>query len=411
MISPAIPLTETRDLRTGTVPWRDSDWHAPRSGAIPARPVDVAILGGGIMGSILADRLASSGRTVAVCDRRTPGTGSTAASTAQLMWAMDVPLAVLSAMLGEKEAARRWRRVFAAVERFGQRLDETGPELKEEVPTLYLEGKMLEGDALAREATLHRKHGLPSQYLTAKEVAERFGIAPRAGIVSSGTFAIDPVRTCHALLASAQARGACLVYPVDIVSLHPNRHGVELASSDGRSFSAKDVVLATGYERARLFLPEAFSLLSTFAIATPPYAAPLWNERAMIWEASDPYLYVRVGPEGRIIAGGEDVELADAGARDGILAGKAGAISARLAKVLGQETIAWDRAWAATFGSSPDGLPAIGAARSMDHVWLTSGFGGNGIAFAALAAELLDAAIGGKPDDDAESFDPYRFEA
>ncbi|WP_207081053.1 FAD-binding oxidoreductase [Novosphingobium sp. KA1] len=411
MSSPAIPLTETRDLRTGTVPWRATDWRAPNSGSIPTAPVDVAILGSGIMGSILADRLAASGRSVAICDRRVPGTGSTAASTAQLMWAMDVPLAVLSERLGEKEAARRWLRVFAAVERFGRRLDEAGGDLKQDVPTLYLEGKLLEGGALAQEAALHRRHGLPSRYLSAPQVAGRFAIAPRAGIVSSGTFAMDPVRTCHALLARAQAREACLVYPIDIASLHPNAHGIELASSDGRSFTARDVILATGYERARLFLPEAFSLLSTFAIATPPHAVPLWNERAMIWEASDPYLYVRVGPEGRIIAGGEDVELADADTRDELLAAKAGAISARLAKALGQESIAWDRAWAATFGNSPDGLPAIGAARGMDHLWLASGFGGNGIAFAALAAELLAAAICGTPDDDAECFDPYRFEA
>ena len=128
----SLPLTEARDLRTGKVPWREKDWLPPASGELPSHHVDIAILGGGIMGSILAERLSAAGRTVAICDRRAPGTGSTAASTAQLMWAMDVPLATLADRLGEQEAARRWKRVFAALERFGRHLDTIDGDLKQD---------------------------------------------------------------------------------------------------------------------------------------------------------------------------------------------------------------------------------------------------------------------------------------
>jgi glycine/D-amino acid oxidase-like deaminating enzyme len=55
-------------------------------------------------------------------------------------------------------------------------------------------------------------------------------------------------------------------------------------------------------------------------------------------------------------------------------------------------------------------LPAIGHSRNNTNLWLTSAFGGNGIAFAALAGELISASFSGKPDDDAPCFDPYRFE-
>ncbi len=406
----ALALTEARDLRTGTVPWREKDWLPPATGELPSRDVDIAILGGGIMGAILADRLTAQGRTVAVIDRRAPGTGSTAASTAQLMWAMDVPLTMLAERLGEREAARRWKRVFAALERFGKHLDSIGGDLKQDSPTLYLAGDLLGPEALQAEAALHCRHGLPSRFVSAAEMAERYAIAPRAGLVSTGTYAIDPVRTCHALLDRALGRGSSIAYPVDIAALHPVPRGIELETEDGRSFVAGNVILATGYERARLFLPDAFSLLSTFAIATPPGTAPLWNENAMIWEASDPYLYVRASRDGRIIAGGEDIVVADKDTRDRLLPGKAGIIAAKLAAMLGKDKIDWERAWAATFGSSPDGLPAIGRARNMDNLWIAAGFGGNGIAFAALAAEILDASLSGKADQYARCFDPYRFE-
>ncbi len=76
---------------------------------------------------------------------------------------------------------------------------------------------------------------------------------------------------------------------------------------------------------------------------------------------------------------------------------------------MGVPEIGFEYAWSATFGNSPDGLPAIGKAAFYKNVWLAAGFGGNGIAFSALAAELLSAAIAGQPDADADCFDPYRF--
>ncbi len=170
------------------------------------------------------------------------------------------------------------------------------------------------------------------------------------------------------------------------------------------------MILATGYERASLFLPPAFGLHSTFAIATPPGGAPLWRERAMIWEASDPYLYVRTDRIGRIIAGGEDIESADEAVRNALLGSKAGAIAAKLETLLGARPIIIDRKWAATFGASPDGLPAIGPVATMPNVWMAAGFGGNGIAFASLAAQMLERELGGEPDPDRDCFSPYRFD-
>jgi glycine/D-amino acid oxidase-like deaminating enzyme len=42
----------------------------------------------------------------------------------------------------------------------------------------------------------------------------------------------------------------------------------------------------------------------------------------MIWEASDPYLYLRTTPDGRIICGGEDEDFSDEAARDRLLGRK-----------------------------------------------------------------------------------------
>jgi glycine/D-amino acid oxidase-like deaminating enzyme len=68
---------------------------------------DFAIVGCDTMGSMLAERLSADGHSGLLLDRRPPAMGSTAASTAQLMWAIDVPLCRLADDLGEAEAGRR----------------------------------------------------------------------------------------------------------------------------------------------------------------------------------------------------------------------------------------------------------------------------------------------------------------
>jgi len=402
-------LTEHHDLRGGDPVWQPRDRPPPPADPLPDA-ADVAIIGSGIMGSILAERLSADGHDVVLIDRRPSGHGSTGASTAELMWAMDVPLIHLSRRLGEDEAARRWTRVYRAVRALGERIDALGIDCaRVDRPTLYLEGTLLDADALAEEGAMHRTHGLPSQFLDAAAVAERFGIAPRAGLVSTGGFEVDPVALTHGLLDVARSRGAALCYPHDVVAIEQRADGIVLTLADGARLSAGAVILAGGYERATMFLPADFSLLSSFAFASPPGLAPLWRENAMIWEASDPYLYVRTTADGRIVAGGEDEDFHDPVRRDALIAAKAGVISAKLQAMLGSPEIAVDRAWVATFGASPDGLPAIGRAANARHLWISAGFGGNGIAFAGLASDLISTGLAGAADPDAACFDPYRF--
>lgn len=403
-------LTEQHDLRGGTTTWDDGAWDVPAADALPDLPCDIAIIGAGIMGSILAERLSAQGRSVVMLDRRLPGLGSTAASTAELMWAMDVPLCKLALQIGEHEAARRWKRVYRAVRGLAGRIDALGINCaRRDRPTVYLAGQELDEEGLKLEAALHRKHGLPTQFLDSNAVGRRFGITPRSALVSEGGFEVDPVRLAHGLLGIAKERGARICYPVNVTSLTEQEDGIVLTLEDRKTITAGRAILAGGYERAPLFLPPEFSLLSTFVMATAPGVAPLWREDAMIWEASDPYLYIRTDAEGRIIAGGEDQDFIDAGHRDALIGQKAGTIATKVGALLGSAPLAVNRAWAATFGASPDGLPAIGRAANMQRLWLSAGFGGNGIAFAALASELLTSAFAGQVDPDANCFDPYRF--
>lgn len=400
-------LTDELDLRGGRNCWREPACEdAPDE--LP-RESDVVVIGAGIMGAMVAERLAAAGFGVAVVDRRAPVTGATAASTALVMWGADVPLIHLARGVGQAEAARRWRRVFEAVQNLDHQISQLGVECGWQArPELYLAGDVLDTDALKQEAAARVAAGLPSAFIEGGELGARFDIAPRTGLLSSGSYEVDPVALAHGLLKAARAKGASLCFPLNVERLEREQTRVRVCCGEGTDIAARHVVLATGYEAARLFLPQHFSLSSSYAIASKPGEAPAWRENALIWEASDPYLYARATQDGRIIIGGEDEDFVDPAKRDDLIARKRATLEAKAAALLKRADIEFDCAWAATFGGSPDGVPAIGPARNMDNVTLAYGYGGNGVTFASLGADLVTAIVRGEVDPAAQWFDPYR---
>src|SRR6186713_3054234 len=80
-------------------------------------PVDVAIVGAGITGALVADTLSSEGARVVILDRRSPATGSTAVSTGLLQYEIDTPLSSLIDMIGESDAVEAYRWSWDAIDR------------------------------------------------------------------------------------------------------------------------------------------------------------------------------------------------------------------------------------------------------------------------------------------------------
>jgi glycine/D-amino acid oxidase-like deaminating enzyme len=129
-----------------------------------------------------------------------------------------------------------------------------------------------------------------------------------------------------------------------------------------------------------------------------PQPQNIWKDAALIWENSTDYLYARTTSTGHIIIGGEDSEeVIEPEARDQLIPDK----SRRLAEKL---TALWPRAeldiafrWAGTFDTTSDGLPLIGPVPGARSVYAAYGYGGNGITFSYLAAQLIGGLIDGSP--------------
>lgn len=398
-------LTKTRDLRTGR-----SVWQGKRPPRFPKHEItgdtqaDIVVIGAGISGAMQADMLSAAGFDVLVVDRRGPVRGSTPASTALLQYEIDQPLTKLARQIGEAPAIRAWRRSRLAVDGLAARIRELSiaPVIRRD--SLYLAGDVLDADGLAREHEARRRAGLETALLDDTALKERFGIERPAALLGYDNLEADPVVLAAGFLRAALGRGARLTWPVEIVDLDARARSVGLRTKDGHRIRCRHLVFATGYELPFGTLPKGHQVLSTWAVATVPQKRRLWPDCCFIWEASDPYLYLRSTRDGRVICGGEDEDFVDEDKRDALIERKTTAIQRKLGKLLPQLSTEVDYAWTGTFGASATGLPTIGEMPDLRNCWAVMGFGGNGITYSRIGAEIVRAGLIGKGDPDAELY-------
>lgn len=400
-------LTRQRDLHESRPLWADSPRISLRTRKTPpAKDYDVVIIGAGISGALMAHALADGTRSVLVVDRRPPVTGSTLASTAMIQHEIDIPLFRLSAMIGEDKARRAWQRSARAVEQLSRIVADLdlscGFERKK---TLFLAGNAYGSRALRNETEMRGTAGIAAQFIDAAALAERFAMKRTGAILSDISASANPAQMAAGILRAAAARGMDLVSPLEISDLRAAGGEVFLATAEGAILSARHAIFCSGYEFPKAVADKGQAIISTWALSTPPGTPlPDWLKDWIVWEGSDPYLYLRRSRDGRLIAGGEDEESAEAYRSPQKLRQKARTIRRKVETLLGLSLPEPDHIWAAPFGATGTGLPLIGRVPGFDNVFAVMGFGGNGITFSQIAAEIVSAEIAGHGDADAGLF-------
>ena len=356
---------------------------------------DALIVGAGITGSLVAERLTRQGLDVVVIDREKPGRGSTSASTAMLLWEIDRPLVELAGFYGITRASRAYHASVAAVAGLKSLVLRNGIGCgMRPRDSLYLAA----GDTAKQTLEEHRlrvRCGLPGEFLDHAQLLETFRIARAGAIVSPGAADADPIQLAQGLLKIAIGRGARL-FQEEAAEFDPAGHSVGVRLKNGRQIEARSVVLATGYVRPDIVQSSIQNVSSSWAIATAPQPDRIWKDGALIWENSKDYLYARTTPAGRIIIGGEDSdETIEPGARDRLIPEKTRILTQKLAALWPQANLDIEFRWAGTFDTTADGLPLIGPVPGAKGIYAAYGYGGNGITFSFLAAELIGDLIAG----------------
>ena len=394
--------TSQDDLHGGRSPWGNLFKHSggrdQAGGTRGDRRCDVAIVGAGITGSLIAAYLTGRGHSVIVIDRENPGLGSTAASTAMLQWEIDTPLLELASYYGMEKAIRCYRSSFQAVQGLASKAESLGIDCDlTRRHTLYLTAGEVGAGRLKAEHQARKAAGLPGVFLEHRELLQRYGIDREAAILSPGSADADPVKLAHGMLKHALERGTAFVSgEADEYDCAGRSAAVLL--KDGTTIEARHVVLATGYVMPDFVRSELHSTASSWALATVPQSPEkLWRDRSLIWEASDAYSYMRTTADGRVVIGGEDDgSVTEPDERDAQIPAKTEKLLGTLQRLLPQLRPEADFAWAGVFGETTDGLPLIGPVDGQKGMLAAYGYGGNGITFSFLAAQMLTEMVEGR---------------
>ncbi len=400
-------ITRKRKLRSNRPLWSNTRHiKVVAQSRISADKVDVLIVGAGIGGALMALALAKRNMKILVVDRRSPVQGSTLASTAMIQHEIDVPLHKLATMIGQDRARRAWQRSARAVETLITLVDNLGIDCGfERKKSLYLSGNAYGGRALRLETDARQTAGVSARFLKSACLRDEFGLNRTAAIESDISAAANPAQLTAGLWHKAQADGVSLVADTEITDVRSVEGWNAVATSKGEIIQAKHIVFCTGYEFLDAVAHQGHRMVSTWALATKPHhPRPDWLKNYVLWEASDPYLYFRSTRDGRLIVGGEDEESATAFADPIKFRSKSQILRAKLSALLEIPIGEPDYLWAAPFGITSDGLPLIGSVPGLENVYAVMGYGGNGITYSQIAAEIVSSEILGHRDPDGELF-------
>lgn len=397
---------DTMDLKTGCIFWRDRD---RRPTAYPRLDrdlqCDVAIIGGGITGALAAYFLSKAGAHVIVLDRRSICTGSTPASTGLLQYEIDTPLLKLIELVGKSNAQRAYSLSMRSLRAFEELIkDLDDPCDLAARPSLYLGRETDDAGELRIESGARRQIGIEVEYLSASDLQRDFGIRRPAALWSQRALEVDPYRLTMSLFRRSATLGAAIFERSEVTRYEPNEDGVMLRTAAGPGVRACRVVFATGYETPEFLDQQICTLKSTYALASEPADLSGWRDRCLIWESGKPYFYARTTRDGRAIVGGEDEDFSDPQKRDALIDAKSVALVSKSNALMPGIDIRPACRWAGTFAETKDGLPYIGATDQFPLGYFALGYGGNGITFSLIAAEIIRDLFTGHANADAELF-------
>lgn len=352
---------------------------------------DVLIVGGGITGALIAHQCISMGKKCVLIDKREIVNGSSAATTSMLQYEIDTPLYQLMELIGEEGAIASYEACSKAIDNIGLLSRKIGSKAGFRTKdSLYYASRKKDITWLKQEFDARKAAGFKVKWLDEDEIKTRYHLDKAyGGILSEQGASIDAFCFAHELLTHNVRHGLEVFDKTALISVKSNLRNHTVEVSTGATIRTKKIIYCIGYETVGV-IPEKFvDLLSTFAIVSEVNTSLYQRYKdLLIWNTSDPYLYMRTTDDGRFLIGGEDEEFRNPQKRDALIAKKTDKLERSFHKIFNRPFFT-DFSWAGTFGVTKDGLPYIGEHKQFKNTYFVCGFGGNGITFSVTAMEMV----------------------
>lgn len=360
---------------------------------------DVAVVGGGMTGIATALQLQLAGKSTIVLEAHNLGYGTTGGTTAHLNTLLDTPYSRIIQDFGED----------------GARLVATAAKQAVQLVEANVRNYNIACDFTRTNALLYSKDDKQSEELKSiKEASERAGVdtvsvrhmpldlAHHKVLSVPGQARFNPMSYLHGLASALEDAGGIIMQQARVGVVHEG-DPVQIESSAG-VFKARALIYAT-------HIPPGVNILHMRCSPWRSYALALRLDgeypAELIYDMDDPYHYYRshvVNDVEFLIAGGNDHKTG----HDHDTAQSFQDLQAYVRRHLNVKEVAYT--WSSQYYESVDGLPYIGHLPGHpDNMFVATGFGGNGMTYSHVAAQVLTSLITGQSTSFEDIFKPGRI--
>lgn len=347
--------------------------------------IEVAVLGGGVIGCAVARQLAREGRRVALFERRHIGAESSGAAAGML------------GVQAETDDEVMLRMGIASRGLFPELLealrDEAGATI-EFWPqgTIHVCLTSADESAIAARCRWQRAVGVGSEPLAPRQLRAMepaLSRRARSGVLFPLDAHIDSVALTAALARSAAAEGCALHEGESVRSVVVEGGAVRGIASATRRIACEAVVNAMGAWAGRVSGPMTVPVapvrgqIAVVQAAAPPVRHAVHSARG----------YAVARRDGRVLLGGTREAV---GFEKRVTAGGLGSILARGVDLLpGLGGLPLVGSWSGLWPGTPDGRPIVSAVPSVQGYYVAGGHDCNGVLLAPLTALVVSALLRG----------------
>jgi glycine/D-amino acid oxidase-like deaminating enzyme/nitrite reductase/ring-hydroxylating ferredoxin subunit len=383
-----------------------SIWQASSEPYTSKKPIakntsfDVIIAGGGITGLSSALLLQEAGKKCLVLEAKNLCFGTTGGTTAHLNTLLDTPYSVIAQKFSKADAKTVADAAAAALNLIRSNIKKYSIDCDYEDAVAYLFAQDEKQEKELQEIVeASADAGLDIKYDPVLPLPIPFTKTAVAG----GQAKFNPVKYVYGLAQAFETAGGVIVQDCRITAVK-NNDRVEVHTSNGM-YDATDIIYAT-------HIPPGINLLHLRCSPYRTYAMAVTLQdddypKALAYDMLDPYHYYRsqwVNGQQYLIAGGKDHKTGQEENTDYIFT----KLEATIRENFMVDKIAYK--WSSQYFEPADGLPYIGHLPGHpEHIYVATGFGGNGMTYSHIAAETLCSMLLNKESPLIELFNPNRI--
>lgn len=349
------------------------------------------VIGGGIDGAIALNYLAKNNIDCAMIEKNRLGFSNTSCATALLEYQLDEFAIDLKNSLNEEEVIASYRLGLFAIEKIDNFINENVNNCHySKRPTFCYTQKKSEYKDIFQEYEFRTKNGFNAEFMSKQN--NKFNFDIKAGLYCpDGGAEFNPYLFTKQMIDDSCRFGGKIYENTEAIKIEYGEEYATVYTNYGNKIRCNTIICATGYNTKLFTSKRLCDKYVSYTIVTSPIENFEWFNRALLHDNSDPYHYIRLSPDNRIIIGGEDIPFKNDTIKEEDAKKKYQLLDEYLLNLFPdlKDKYTIDYKFCGAFSSTKNNLGIIGTCEDNDKLFYMLGYGANGILYSFLGGEML----------------------